>query len=465
MEDLGQKKASWTGSLGFILAAAGSAVGLGNIWRFPYLAAQDGGGLFVIIYLLLVFTFGSVLLTTDIVIGRKTGKHALQAYGAVHPKWKFLGILSFIVPSIILPYYILIGGWVTKYMGTYVIGQGAAAATDGYFTSFITDPALPVIFMIVYLLITAVVIYFGVEKGIEKFSKYIMPALFILVFGLAIYSLTIKGEHGTGIDGLKVYLIPNFEGVTFSKFLSTVMDALSQIFFSLSVAMGIMISYGSYVKKETNLSKSIAQIEIFDTLVAFLAGLMIIPAIYAISGAEGMTAGPGLIFVALPKIFSTMGVAGQVVGALFFIMVEFAALTSSVSIMEPIVGSCMEWFHMSRKKVVVIVTAIAGIIGTIICFGYSFFYFEVTLPNGSTGQLLDIFDYVSNNVLMPIVAFLTCILIGWVVEPKWAIEELEYGGLVYRKKHMYAVMIKYIIPVLLLLLFLNATGLFSAIGS
>ncbi len=351
-----KERSNFTGTLGFVMAAAGSAVGLGNIWRFPYLAAKDNGGVFILVYIILALTFGFTLLTTDIAIGRKTRQGPLTAYGLIHKKWKWLGGLAWIVPVIILPYYCTIGGWVLKYMTAYFTGQTEAATGDGYFTGFITAQTAPIVFALIFLTATGVVVFCGVEKGIEKFSKVLMPILVILIIGISIYSLTIKhtGDDGTirtGIDGLKVYLIPDFKGMTFRDIFMVVMDAMGQLFFSISVAMGIMVAYGSYVKKDVNLMKSINQIEIFDTAVAFLAGLMIVPAVYVFSGTEGMSAGPGLMFISLPKVFNAMGKVGTVIGALFFIMVTFAAITSSVSVMEAIVSGLMDKFHLTRRRV------------------------------------------------------------------------------------------------------------------
>ena len=321
-----------------MLAAAGSAVGLGNIWRFPYLAAKDGGGLFLVVYLILALTFGFALLTTEVAIGRKTKQSPLTAYNELKKGWKFLGILGCLVPVIIMPYYCAIGGWVLKYLTVYLTGQGTAAAEDTYFTGFITQEAQPIVFMVIFLVACAFVIYRGVNKGIESMSKIIMPALVILVIIISVFSLTLKHSDGdtvrTGLQGLKVYVVPSLEGITFSSFLSVVVDAMGQLFFSLSVAMGIMIAYGSYVSDDANLVTSINQIEIFDTAIAFLAGVMIIPAVYTFMGTEGMAAsGPSLMFVSLPKVFASMGAIGNLVGVLFFAMVLFAALTSGVSIM------------------------------------------------------------------------------------------------------------------------------------
>lgn len=457
-----RERSNFSGKLGFVLAAAGSAVGLGNIWRFPYLAAKNGGGLFLLCYIILAVTFGFTLLTTEIAIGRKTGQSPLTAYGVIHEKWKGLGVIACIVPAIILPYYCAIGGWVLKYFCTFITGNASKTVDDSYFTGFITGNVSPIIFAVIFILATAIVIFLGVESGIERYSKILMPALFVLIVGIAIYSLTLKkdvdGTVVTGFEGLKVYLLPDFTGITLKKLMVVIMDAMGQLFYSISVAMGIMITYGSYVKKDVNLMDSINQIEIFDTLVAFLAGLMIIPAVIVFMGKDGMSAGPGLMFVSLPKVFNAMGSIGVVVGVIFFLMVLFAAITSSISIMEAIVSSIMDKFNVSRQKATVISTIYALIVGVIVCLGYNVFYFDAPLPNGSVGQILDIMDYVSNNLLMPIVAILTCILIGWVVKPNTVIDEVTLNGEKFGRKKLYIAMVKFVAPVLLALLLLSAVG-------
>ncbi|MDO5401376.1 MAG: sodium-dependent transporter [Eubacteriales bacterium] len=463
---MGKKKSSFSGSLGFVLAAAGSAVGVGNIWRFPYLAAKDGGGVFILVYLALVLTFGFTLLTTDIAIGRRTKLSALDAFGAISKKWDFLGKLTFLVPALIMTYYSVIGGWVTKYAVVFLTGRGADAARDGYFTDFITSGAAPIVFMLVFLAVTAFVVYFGVEKGIERFSRLVMPGLLLLVAGIAVFSLTLRHEAGdgqvrTGLQGLGAYLIPDFTGLTLGGFLKILLDAMSQLFFSLSVSMGIMITYGSYVKDDVNLSRSIGQIEIFDTVVALLAGAMIIPAVYVFSGSEGMAQGPGLMFISLPKVFGAMGGVGQVVGALFFIMVIFAALTSCVSILETLVAGSMAAFRSSRRRTCLVLGALSAGAAIVICLGYNVLYFELPLPNGSVGQLLDVMDYISNSFLMPLISFLTCVFVGWVVKPKWIEEEMESSGHVFTRKKLYYVMIRYITPVMMAVLFFQSTGLWK----
>jgi len=463
------KRNSFNGSIGFVLAAAGSAVGLGNIWRFPYLAAKDGGGTFLVMYIVLALTFGFALLTTEIAIGRKTKQSPLTAYGNLKKGWKWLGIIACLVPVIIMPYYCAIGGWVLKYFIVYLTGGGTEAANEGYFDEYITSETEPVIWMMIFLVMVAVVVFRGVNKGIESFSKIIMPVLLVLVVAISIFSLTIEhtDENGvtrTGMEGFKVYAVPSFEGMTVKSFFTVLVDAMGQLFFSLSVAMGIMITYGSYVKDDANLVKSINQIEIFDTVVAFLAGVMIIPSVYTFMGTEGMkSSGPSLMFISLPKVFAAMGKAGNVVGCLFFAMVLFAALTSAVSVMEAVVSSFMDRFKMTRNKATSIEFIIAAVVGIIVCLGYNIMYFEAKLPNSPKAQVLDVLDYISNNCLMPIVAIGTCILVGWIIKPKAIIDEAEKSGCKFSRRRLYIVMIKFIAPLLLFVLLLKSLGILTII--
>ena len=462
-----QTRGRFTGSLGFVLSAAGSAVGLGNIWRFPYLAAKDGGGTFLLFYLILVLTFGFTLLTTEIAIGRKTGQSPLTAYRKLQPKMGWLGLIACLIPMLILPYYSVIGGWVLKYLATYLTG-GAQAAVDGnYFTGFITSIWSPILWFLIFLGATLFVVYKGVDAGIERMSKILMPVLLVLILCISCFSLTLShtddsGVTRTGLQGLLVYVVPNFDGMTLRKFLVILTDAMGQLFYSISVAMGIMITYGSYVKKETNLVKSVNQIEIFDTVVAFLAGMMIIPAVFIFSGTEGMSAGPSLMFQSLPKVFGAMGSIGVVVGIVFFVTVAFAALTSSVSIMEAIVSSAMDKFHISRQKACIAVTLITLVMGLAVCLGYNLLYFEAVLPNtpaGKNAQILDILDYISNYVMMPVLSIGTCILVGWMIKPKAIIDEVTLGGYRFRREKLYVVMVKFVTPLLLFFLLLQALGI------
>ena len=454
------KRNSFSSSLGFILAAAGSAVGLGNIWRFPYLAAKDGGGLFLVVYIILALTFGFTLLITEISIGRKTKQGCLTAYKQLHKRAGWLGWFAMTVPFLILPYYCVIGGWVLKYCTAFLTGAGTQAAAEGYFSNFISGYAEPIIFGAIFLLGTAFVIYKGVNKGIEAISKVLMPVLLLAVIGIAIFSLTISNDGVSGLDGLKVYVIPDLNGLTVRTLFTTVMDAMGQLFYSISVAMGIMITYGSYFRDKDNLVKSVNRIEIFDTLVAFLAGVMIIPAVYAFSGKEGLaSSGPGLMFIALPKVFTQMGAAGNVIGAAFFVMVLFAALTSSMSLLEAVVSGFMDGYKWSRKKAVIAETLIALGIGTVVCLGYNLLKFDITLPNGAHAQILDLLDYASNQILMPVLSIGTCILIGWILKPRTVIDEATKNGEKFGRKALYVIMVRFIAPVMLFGLLLVSVGI------
>ncbi len=464
METKLKQRNTFTGSIGFVLAAAGSAVGLGNIWRFPYLAAKDGGGLFLLVYLVLAVTFGFALLITEIAIGRKTQESPLTAYKKINSKWGFLGFISFIIPLIIYPYYCVIGGWVMKYMFSYLAFQGQVTVADGFFGGFITSQWQPIFYTVIFSVLCFVIVYKGVEHGIERFSKILMPILLMIVIFIAIYSLFIthtdaNGVTRTGLQGAAVYFIPNFEGLTIKKFLAIILDAMGQLFYSLSIAMGIMVTYGSYMKKEVSLGKSVNQIEIFDTGIALLAGMMIIPAVYAFSGTEGMTAGPGLMFITLPKVFNSLGKFGEFIGLIFFVMVLFAALTSAVSLLEAISSSMMDKFKWTRKKTTLIMSLGSFVVSVIVCLGYNIFYFDLKFPNGSVGQILDVLDYTSNTILMPILGFLTCILIGWIVKPKTVIDEVTLNGEKFGRKNLYIVMIKFIAPFMLFVILLAGLGI------
>ena len=414
-------------------------------------------------YLVLVLTFGFTLLTTDVAIGRRTKQNALNAFGTLHKKWRFLGYLTFLVPTLIMTYYSVIGGWIAKYFAVYLVSDGTQAAQDGFFTSFITSQVSPIVFMLLFLTLTAWVVYCGVEKGIEKYSRYIMPVLLLLVIGIAVFSLTLSRTDDSGVTrtGLQGLVKPDFTGMTLRSFLNAVLDAMSQLFFSLSVSMGIMITYGSYVKDDVDLNKANGQIEIFDTGVAFLAGIMIIPSVYVFLGVDGMASRPSLTFISLPRVFASMGGVGRIVGIVFFLALGFAALTSCVSVMETLVANCMEIFHKSRKEMCAMVGVYSLVTAVTICLGYNVFYFELTLPNGSAAQLLDVMDYISNSFLMPFISLLTSILIGWVIGPKWVIDEVEKNGEHFGRAKLYSVMMRYVVPVVMLILFLTSTGFWN----
>lgn len=441
---MSEKRSSFTGKIGFVLAAAGSAVGLGNIWRFPYLAAKYGGGIFLLVYIVLAVTFGFALLCAEIAIGRKTGQSAINAFGKLNKKFAFVGVLGSIVPVIILPYYSVIGGWVTKYFAVFVSGGGAAAAESGYFNNFISQPIEPLGWFFLYLGLTALVVLFGVEKGIEKVSKVMMPLLVVLTLFIAVYTMFMPGAW----DGVLYYITPDF-----SKFsVTTVLAAMGQLFYSMSIAMGIMITYGSYMKKDINLESSVKQIEWFDTGIAFLAGLMVIPGVFAFSGGDSasLSQGPGLMFDTLPKVFNAMP-GGNIIGAVFFLMVLFAALTSSISLMETVVSIVVDKTGWGRKKTCLTVFIVSLLLGIPSCLGFGVLS-GISLLGYS---ILDMFDFLSNSVLMPIVAFLTCIFVGYVIKPKTVIEEMELCG-PFKRKRLFTVVIKYIAPICIVLILISS---------
>lgn len=460
------QKSGFGTKIGFVLAAAGSAVGLGNIWRFPYLAAKYGGGIFLLIYLILAVTFGFSLMITETAIGRKTGKSVIGAYSTINKKFTPLGWLAAAVPVIILPYYCVIGGWVLKYMCVYFTGGGAEAATAtyatsdpevtlSYFENFIGHAGQPTIFFLIYVILTAVVVMLGVEKGIEKVSKFMMPVLIFITVAIAIYTLTLDGAG----EGVRYYLLPDFEGFTFKKLLSTIAAAMGQLFYSMSLAMGIMITYGSYMRKEDSLESSVRQIEIFDTAVAFLSGLIIVPAVFVFSGGDkdALNAGAGLMFITLPKVFESMA-GGQFIGAAFFVLVALAALTSSISLMETVVSIISEKFKLKRTPSCLIVIAITLIIGMLSVFGYSIWSdFTLTINEQHKNMsVLDIFDFFSNNIFMPIVALLTCILIGYIVKTKYVEDEILISQKNFKSKGLYRVMVKYICPVCMVVILITS---------
>lgn len=429
------KRSTFSGRIGFVLAAAGSAVGLGNLWRFPYLAAKYGGGIFLLIYILLAVTFGFTLMITEIAIGRKTHRSPMEAYGILNKKWKWLGTLSTLVPVIILPYYCVIGGWVIKYAAVMLMGKVQEAAGADYFASFISQPIEPLIWFFLYATATAAIVFLGVDKGIEKMSRYLMPALLLLTVALTIFVVCQPGA----LDGVIYYIKPDFSKLNVMTFVA----ALGQLFFSMSLAMGIMITYGSYLKKDSNITTSTRQIEAFDTVVAFLAGLMIVPAVFVYSGGDesALGQGPSLMFDTLPKVFAGMPF-GSVVGAAFFILVLFAALTSSVSVMEAIVAGMTDKFKMERKRAALIVYAYALLIGIFCAFGFSIWK-NFTIMDLS---ILDFLDFISNSVMMPIVGMLTCIFVGFVIKPKAITDEVELNGR-FKEKKFYSIMVKWIAPV------------------
>ena len=446
-----KQRSSFTGKIGFVLAAAGSAVGLGNIWRFPYLAAKYGGGVFLLVYIILSITFGFSLMVAEIAIGRKTGLSAVSAYRALDKRFSFVGYLTSIIPTVILSYYAVIGGWVLKYIAGYISDETVAMANDSYFGDYISQVNGPVLWFVIFMLLTSVIVFFGVDKGIERVSKIMMPALIAIIIFISVYTIV---KMPGALDGVIYYLKPDFKN--FSPM--TVISAMGQLFYSMSLAMGIMITYGSYMKKDISIEKSTRQIEIFDTGVAFLAGLMIIPAVFAFSGGnkEALGQGPGLMFTTLPKVFNAMP-GGRYIGIVFFVMVFFAALTSSISLMETVVSVFQDKFKLGRKAACFVVIAIILVLGLPSALGYSVWDSVKILGM----QFLDFFDFITNSVMMPVVAFITAIFVGFFIKTKTVADEVELNG-PFKRKKLFNVMIKYIAPVCILLILISSV--LSAFG-
>lgn len=441
-----KERSSFTGKIGFVLAAAGSAVGLGNIWRFPYLAAQYGGGIFLLVYLILAVSFGFALMCAEIALGRKTGQSAISAFGALSQKYKFIGLLASLVPILILPYYSVIGGWVTKYFAVFATGGVEAAAGNDYFTNFIAQPVEPIGWFLLFLGVTALVVLFGVEKGIEKVSKVMMPVLVVLTVAIAVYTVFMPGA----IEGVLYYIVPDF-----SRFsIKTVLAAMGQMFYSMSLAMGIMITYGSYMKKDVSIESSVRNIEIFDTGIAFLAGLMVIPAVFSFSGGDASQVGkgPGLMFMTLPKVFNSLGtVAGTIIGVLFFILVLLAALTSSISLMETVVSIFRDKFGWNRKFTCIVVFICSVVLGLPSALGFGL----LSHISFAGMTFLDMFDFLSNSILMPIVALLTCYFVGYVIKPKTLSEEIALTGK-FKSRKLFEVVIKYVAPICIVLILISS---------
>ena len=435
---MNHKRSSFSGKLGFVLSAAGASVGLGNIWRFPYLAAKYGGGIFLLIYIILALTFGYTMIIAETSLGRMTKKSPVGAYESFG-KSKLLsagGWINAVIPILIVPYYSVIGGWVIKYLFEYLLGHGQALAADDYFSGFISNGFSAEICFLIFTMFTVVIIYMGVRNGIERVSKFMMPILVILSVIIAVYSVTRPGA----MAGVKYFLVPNLENFSWM----TVVSAMGQMFYSLSIAMGILVTFGSYMKKDTSIEDSTKNVEIFDTAIAIMAGLMIIPAVFAFSGGDPDTlqAGLSLMFITLPKVFAGMGF-GTGTGILFFLLVLFAAVTSSIALTESAVSTFEDELHWSRKKATVFMTVIMIFLGTLSCLGYGPLA-DITVIGM---QFLDFFDFLTNSVMMPIAAIATCLLVSRVIGVEKIENEVTEGGHLFKRKVIFQFMIKYLCPI------------------
>ena len=446
----------FSGKLGFVLSAAGASVGLGNIWRFPYLAAKYGGGIFLLIYILLALTFGYTMIVAETSLGRMTRKSPVGAFASFTKSHtlKAGGWINAIIPILIVPYYSVIGGWVIKYLFEYICGNGTKLAEDGYFSMFISDGVSAEICFIVFALITLTIIFAGVRNGIERVSKFMMPILVVLSVIIAIYSVTRPGA----LKGIQYFLVPNLENFSWM----TVVSAMGQMFYSLSIAMGILVTFGSYMKKETSIENSTRNVEVFDTAIAIMAGLMIIPAVFAFSGGDPNTlqAGPSLMFITIPKVFASMGL-GTVVGILFFVLVLFAAVTSSIALTESAVSTFEDELHWNRKKSTVVIGIIMLALGTLSSLGYG----PLDAVKILGMQFLDFFDFLTNSVMMPIAAIATCLLVSRVIGVDRIEKEMTQESGTFRRKKIFVMMIKYLCPVfaaiILISSVMNAFGLIS----
>jgi len=447
------KRSSFSGKLGFVLSAAGASVGLGNIWRFPYLAAKYGGGIFLLIYIILALTFGYAMIMAETSLGRMTKKSPVGAYESFgKSKWlSFGGWINAIIPILIVPYYSVIGGWVIKYLAEYILGHGQLLAFDEYFTAFISDGLSTEICFAIFTLTTIGIIYAGVRNGIERVSKFMMPILVVLSVIIAVYSVTRPGA----MAGVKYFLVPNLDNFSWM----TVVSAMGQMFYSLSIAMGILVTFGSYMKKDTSIEDSTRNVEFFDTAIAIMAGLMIIPAVFAFSGSDPnmLKAGPSLMFITIPKVFANMGF-GTAVGILFFLLVLFAAITSSIALTESAVSTFEDELHWSRKKATIVMAAIMLCLGSLSCLGYG------PLANVTVigMQFLDFFDFLTNSVMMPIAAIATCLLVSRVIGTEKITEEVTAGGHPFRRKAIFCFMIRYLCPIFAAIILISSVA--SAFG-
>ena len=431
-------RSTFSGKLGFVLSAAGASVGLGNIWRFPYLAAKYGGGIFLLVYIILALTFGYTMITAETALGRMTQKSPVGAYHSFgKSKWlSFGGWINAVIPILIVPYYSVIGGWVIKYLAEYIIGHGEKLAEDGYFGSFISSGVSTELCFVLFTFFTVAVIFGGVRNGVERVSKFMMPILVVLSLFIAIYSINLPGAA----EGVKYFLIPNFANFSWM----TVVSAMGQMFYSLSIAMGILITFGSYMKKDVSIEASTENVEVFDTGIAIMAGLMIIPAVFSFSGgdANSLQAGPSLMFITIPKVFAGIKM-GSLIGILFFFLVLCAAVTSSIALTESAVSTFQDELGWGRKKSAAVITLIMLVLGTLSCMGYG--------PLASVEilgmQMLDFFDFLTNSVMMPIAAIATCLLVSRKMGVEKIEEEMTLENGKFKRKHIFNFMIKYLCPI------------------
>ena len=447
------KRGSFSGKIGFVLSAAGASVGLGNIWRFPYLAAKYGGAIFLLVYIILAMTFGYTMIIAETSIGRMTGKSPVGAYKSFSdkPALRVGGWINAIIPILIVPYYSVIGGWVIKYLAEYLMGKAHLVAEDGYFSSFISNGVSSELCFLVFTAMTLAIIFAGVENGIERVSKIMMPILVVLSLIIAVYSVTRPGA----LEGVKYFLVPNLDNFSWM----TVVSAMGQMFYSLSIAMGILITFGSYMKKDVPIESSTRNVEVFDTAIAIMAGLMIIPAVFAFSGGDPDTlqAGPALMFITIPKVFESMGL-GHVVGTLFFLLVLFAAITSSIALTESAVSTFEDELGWSRERATFMIGIIMLALGSLSALGYG----PLAGVTVFGMQFLDFFDFLTNSVMMPIAAIATCLLVSRVVGVERIEQEVTREGKPFRRQKVFNFMVRYLCPIFAVIILISSVA--NALG-
>lgn len=424
----------WGSKVGFILAAAGSAVGLGNVWKFPYLVGQNGGAVFVITYLALALTIGAALILAELALGRAAQKDAVGTFADLKGgAWPLAGYLGVLCGFLVLTFYSVIGGWTLAYVVKMLDGSLLETGVDltGIFEGFVSHSVEPLIYHALFMLMTVLVVLRGIGSGIERCNKVLMPALFLILIFLAFRAVTLDGAAA----GVEFYLKPDF-----SKFTGdTLVAALSQAFFSLSIGLGILITYGSYLDRGQNMQRSTLWIILLDTGVGILAGLIILPAVFAFGIEPG--AGPGLTFITLPGIFQQM-VGGSLFGVAFFLLLLFAALTSSVSLLEVPVAYLMDELKISRRAAVMVLGGVAFLIGipSSLSFGVMS---DVTLFNMG---FMDLLDYVTTKIMIPLGGIVVCIFAGWVVWPRVSAEVSNDGTLAFPLSTIWGWILKVVAP-------------------
>jgi len=435
MEKTGLKRENWGSRLGFIMAAAGSAVGLGNIWRFPYMTGQNGGGAFIIIYLFFALVIGLSIMIAEFAVGRRTSLAAVGAYKSYSDKWTFAGVLGVLSAFFIMGFYPVVGGWALAYVAKTFTGiLSNPGALGDAFGGFITNATEPLIWTVIFLAINVVIVAKGVASGIEKAGKVLMPVLFGILILIAIRSISLPGAGA----GLTFLFKPDFSAVTGQTFLA----ALGQAFFSLSLGMGCMITYGSYLNKKENLQSNALIVTLMDTGVAILAGIAIFPALFAF-GMEP-AGGPGLVFVVVPTIFAEMGGAGVFFSAIFFIALTVAALTSSVSLLEVVVAYLIDQKKMERKKSVYLSSAIMIVLCVLASLSLGSMSGVTVLGVGA----FDFFDILTDKIFLAIGGLLLAVFVGWFVKKEDLKDELTNGGTIeFKLFEVWYNLVKYIIPV------------------